>query len=234
MRQVPQEVTRFLREKYPKPIVDQEWLEGCYNWTVSDLGLIPATQMDAILHNVESQLLQSNLSDSMRPSTGLPPTVSQIQKGTLTGAPILVEIISLTEIGNSAYNLMNVRQQRIDRADLAGLNANNDNNDDGEDEGPVPKYPRSMLRFQLSDGSTTLEAIELKRLPGLELGETPLGFKVSLHKFRRFASSSRTQLRRQRSSHTYFGMTAIHQHFLRRQLYCTHFLSCTHVYLVAC
>lgn len=115
----------------------------------------------------------------MLPGTGLPQNVYELDNTKLQGPPILVEIISITEIGQSAFNLQNVRQARIERADLAGLAEEGDEQDGGEDAGPVPKYPRSMLRFQLSDGATVLEAIEYRRIPELELGVTPLGYKVN-------------------------------------------------------
>lgn len=135
--------------------------------------------MDKIVHHLEAQLLQSDLSASMLPGTGLPADVSDFNNRTLHGPPILVEVISITEIGSSAFNLQNIRQARIEHADLAGL-AGGDDDQDEENGTNVPKYPRSMLRFQLSDGATTLQAIEYRRLPQLELGETPLGFKVTL------------------------------------------------------
>ena len=50
--------------------------------------------------------------------------------------------------------------------------------DGGEDDGPIPRYPRSMLQFRISDGSTEIDAIEYRKIPELELGETPLGYKV--------------------------------------------------------
>jgi RecQ-mediated genome instability protein 1 len=111
----------------------------------------------------------------MLAGTGLPPNVSELINSTLTGPPILVEMVSITEIGHSAFSLHNVRQARIERADLAGLA---EQEEDGEEEGSIPNYPRSMLKFELSDGSTTMQAIEYRRLPGLQLGETPLGLKV--------------------------------------------------------
>lgn len=135
--------------------------------------------MDAILYNIETQLLQSNLESSMVPGTGLPTNVADLNSTKLMGPPVLVEIVSMTEIGHSAFSLQNIRQVRLERADLAGL-ADEDEGQDGEEEGPVPRYPRSMLRFQLSDGSTVLEAIEYRRIPEFELGVTPLGYKVSL------------------------------------------------------
>lgn len=129
----------------------------------------------------------------MLPGTGLPPNIAFINNTKLPGPPVLVEIISLTEIGHSAFNLQNVRQARIERADLAGLaEEDGENQEDGEETGPVPKYPRSMLRFQLSDGMTVLEAIEYRRIPELQLGVTPLGYKVSLSMSRYLGSLHRS------------------------------------------
>lgn len=139
--------------------------------------------MDAILYNVETQLLQSNLSDSMLAGTGLPQDVAELSNGKIPGPPVLVEVVSMTEIGQSAFNLQNVRQARLERADLAGLAEQNDEGggeggEEQEEAGRVPKYPRSMLKFELSDGATTLHAIEYRRIPDFELGTTPLGYKV--------------------------------------------------------
>jgi RecQ-mediated genome instability protein 1 len=137
--------------------------------------------MDEIIANVELHLLRSDFRDSMLPNTGFPADLAKFKSTRLTGPPILVEIVQMTEIGHSAFNLMSVRQTRIDRADLAGLERGDENEDryeDPEDEGPIPKYPRSMLKLMLSDGHITIPAIEYRRLPGLVLGETPLGCKV--------------------------------------------------------
>ncbi|OBZ72231.1 RecQ-mediated genome instability protein 1 [Grifola frondosa] len=153
----------------------KEWVDGCYSWIENELHLDPATDMDAIINNVDAQLLQSDLTDSMVHGTGLPHNVSELS--TPLRGPVLVQIVSITEIGHSAFSLQNTRQARIERADLAGLAAEEGEDDD---EGPIPKYPRSMLRFQLSDGATILQAIEFRRLPELELGETPLGYKMIL------------------------------------------------------
>ena len=168
-----------LRESQSHDENTQDWLDGCYSWIESELNLDPAKDLDAILYNVETQLLQSNLDSSMLPGTGLPPDVGELHNTKLAGPPVLVEIVSMTEIGQSAFNLQNVRQARIERADLAGLQ-----DEDGEvdpETGSVPKYPRSMLRFQLSDGATILDAIEYRRIPEFELGVTQLGYKASRH-----------------------------------------------------
>lgn len=93
----------------------------------------------------------------------------------IRGDPILVEVTALTEIGSSAFSLANVRQARIERADLAGLAQAEGAEDDG---GPIPKYPRRMLRMEVSDGSIIMPAIEFRSMPSLDLAETPLGYKV--------------------------------------------------------
>jgi len=130
----------------------------------------------------EEALLDSDLKDSMQPGTGFPDGIAAAQ-----GSSILVQIVDITEIGHSAFSLTNVRQTRLDQEDLAGLarqneeeNENENDNQVDEDVGPIPKYPRSMLKLQLSDGTVTVPAIEFKRIPGLELGVTPLGCKVIL------------------------------------------------------
>ncbi|EKM58284.1 uncharacterized protein PHACADRAFT_193408 [Phanerochaete carnosa HHB-10118-sp] len=176
----PPQVVQWLKRSYSRPAVDPDWLEGCYSWIESELQLDPATDMDAILYNIETQLLQSNLEGSMLPGTGLPTNVADLNNTKLTGPTVLVEIVSMTEIGHSAFSLQNVRQARLERADLAGLADEEDEGQGGEEEGPVPKYPRSMLRFQLTDGSTVLNAIEYRRIPEFELGVTPLGYKMLL------------------------------------------------------
>jgi RecQ-mediated genome instability protein 1 len=194
----PAQVNLLLEKKYPKPKVDavrsgtasrrgtrfclyrvssprsQEWLDSCYDWVVSENNLDPARNMPEILKQVEEQLLGSDLSDSMESGTGLARNIPTALKGATGAVPILVQVVSITDIGQSAFHLQNVRQTRLDRADLAGLAEQ----DGGEDDGPVPKYPRSMLQFMLSDGNTTIKAIEFRKIPQLTLDETPLGYKV--------------------------------------------------------
>lgn len=180
----------------------QEWVSDCSDWISSELGLDPTRNFDQFIHHVEAQLLQSNLADSTVPGSGIDPLLvasnpgparprpstarrtarhAPPQKKTTGATPLLVEIKSITEIAHSAFNLLNTHQTRLDRADL-GL-AHEDNNAElhpDEDEGPVPKFPRGMLRFELSDGLTTFRAIEFRSLPQLELSTTPLGYKVRI------------------------------------------------------
>jgi RecQ-mediated genome instability protein 1 len=137
---------------------------------------IPLTQTEQLLQGIDFQLLQSDLRDSMLANTGFPANVATMNNTRLAG-PILCQITGLTEIAHSAFALTTVRQTRLDKADMAGLVASGVE-DEEEEDGPIPKYPRGMLRFQLNDGSISIKAIEYKTLPQLELGETPLGYKV--------------------------------------------------------
>ena len=102
--------------------------------------------------------------------------------GNLKGPPVLVQIIAISDIGTSAFQLEQVRAAREERL-LSGV-GNEEGEEDGdvdiEGEGPMPKYPKGTLRFQLSDGVTILEAMEYRPLPEITLGPTPLGYKVML------------------------------------------------------
>jgi RecQ-mediated genome instability protein 1 len=134
---------------------------------------------------VEEQFLRSDLVDSTLEGTGLPVQTTQSDfpeaNARLAGSPVLVEITAITEIGQSAYQLDQVRVAREERMRLGQTDDDGEGEGDleVEGEGPMPKYPRSMLKFQLSDGTNTLSAIEYRYLPAIILGRTPLGFKVS-------------------------------------------------------
>ncbi|OSD06568.1 hypothetical protein PYCCODRAFT_946958 [Trametes coccinea BRFM310] len=172
----PAEVVQWLKRTYPRPAVDPEWLEGCYAWIEQELSLVPGRDLDKILTNVNEQLLESDFADSMLSGTGFPEDIFQGRDTTLKG-PILVEVIGMTEIGHSAYSLMQTYEARAEWRKQAELRDAQGERDAGEQK-PMPKYPRSMLRFELSDGAYVLPAIEFKRLPEFELGETPLGCKM--------------------------------------------------------
>ncbi|KAL0574987.1 hypothetical protein V5O48_006975 [Marasmius crinis-equi] len=174
----PSAILKHLSTKYPKPRVDLEWLQGCYDWIVGEKNWNPEDDLDKIIDEVESQLLASDLRDSMVHGSGIPARIADndTTKSTLSG-PILVQIESITDIGVSAYNLnktMSIREER--RA--AGESNEGEADDEVEEEGPIPEFTRSMLRFEICDGSTTMRAMEYRRIPQLKLGQTPLGFKL--------------------------------------------------------
>ncbi|KAI5122771.1 hypothetical protein M0805_009853 [Coniferiporia weirii] len=116
----PPQISQWVRHAYPKPRVDDDWLDACCTWIADELRLDPATQTQEFISNVETQLLESNLCDSMVEGTGLPMNALTMNNERIRGPPVLVEVTAVTEIGHSAFNLQNVRQTRIERADLAG------------------------------------------------------------------------------------------------------------------
>ncbi len=167
----------------------------------NELQLDPVTKLDELKGHVELQLLQSDLADSTLRQTGFPAGLqvpAGMKKGKIgtraSGGAILVQIIGIMEVGNSAFTLSNVRQARLDKADMTGLTRDREEAGDGEEgargrpnegeeeeDASKPPYPRSMLTLLLSDGTATVKAMESKRLGGIILGETPLGFKVPSH-----------------------------------------------------
>ncbi|KAJ7455345.1 hypothetical protein B0H11DRAFT_2200430 [Mycena galericulata] len=177
----PPQLSTWLSEHYPSPRVDAEWLDACYAWVTDEHHLDPATHMPAIIDHVEAQLLQSDLCDSMSHGTGIPLPLLTAVSGTLHG-PVLVEIIAMTEVASSALALDQVRVARAERL-AAGADMGDEENEadlEVDGEGPVPNFPRGMLRFELSDGASTLSAFEYRPLHELTLGVTPLGYKLVL------------------------------------------------------
>ena len=114
----------------------------------------------------------------MQPHTGLPANINTIST-TLMGPPVLVEIICMDDISTSAFELDQIRQAREVRiqAGVGNEEGEEDGDIDVDGEGPMPQYPRGTLRFQLSDGQTSLEALEYRRINELKL-TIPSGFKV--------------------------------------------------------
>ncbi|KAF8417472.1 hypothetical protein L210DRAFT_3580814 [Boletus edulis BED1] len=192
----PWDALEFLEHARPstRPL---EWLADCSDWISSEFGLDPVKDFDQFIKYVELQLLQSNLADSTVPGSGIDPLLvtpnpnparrpsnaarqAPRQKKQTGATPLLVEILSITEIAHSAFSILNTHQTRLDRADLGLAHGENAEQHRDEDEGPVPRFPRGMLRFELSDGLTTFRAIEFRPLPQLELDTTPLGYKMFL------------------------------------------------------
>ena len=137
---------------------------------------------DAIRKAVNHEIIGSDLSDSMVPGTGLPANIDELDGVPLPGPPVLVEIRAIEEVGHSAFSLLNVAEARAEHAkrEAKRRNVAAENDEDAEADS-CPSYPRSMLRFELSDGSKTLGAFEYARLPEIELGRTPKGYKVGYH-----------------------------------------------------
>jgi len=157
----------------------QEWLEGCSQWLEEDQHVSPITAFPEFIERVKGQLLESDLVDSMSHGTGLDTNTPKMT-GHLRGPPVLVQITAITEIGSSALQIEQIRAAREERlqAGVGDVEGEEDGDVEVEGEGPMPKYPRGTLCFRLSDGATTIEAIEYRTIPQLSLGVTPLGYKV--------------------------------------------------------
>ncbi|KAJ7158640.1 hypothetical protein C8R46DRAFT_1290409 [Mycena filopes] len=157
----PPELIAWLDEHYPSPRVDPEWLDACYAWVTAE-------------HTVQPRR------DTCPPSSSTSSPSSSI--GNPAVALSLSSLPPVTEVGSSALVLDQVRVTRAERL-AAGAGMGDDENEadlEVDGEGPVPNYPRGMLRFELSDGVSTLSAIEYRPLPELTLGVTPLGYKMIL------------------------------------------------------
>ena len=154
-------------------------MQACYTWLVTQGGQDLDTNLQGLLDAVEFQILESNFSDSMLRGTGLPthaavPTTTIVLQGLI----FHVEVVSITEIASSAFNLNQTRMARAERMKAGNIEEEGEGDIEVEGEGPMPKYSRGMLKFQLSDGTTVLPAIEYRPLPDLSLEHTPLGYKV--------------------------------------------------------
>ena len=156
-------------------------MDGCCEWLIGDQNIDPLTSFPEFIQQVKSQLLESDLHDSMLHGTGLDVHIKKFT-GNLKGPPVLVQITAISDIGISAFQLDQVRAARKERL-ISGV-GNEEGEEEGdidvEGEGPMPKYPKATLRFKLSDGVTTLEAMEYRPLPQISLGPTPLGYKVKI------------------------------------------------------
>lgn len=147
---------------------------------------VPGTGLNAELVRIEERPLPRRpRGRGNKPSSRATrkPMGQSRQRQTTGSVPLLVEIRSITEIAHSAFSLLNIHQTRLDRADLGLAVETQDRQEQGqqdEDQGPIPRFPRGMLRFELSDGHTLFQAIEFRSIPELVLGETPLGFKMFL------------------------------------------------------
>lgn len=161
-----------------------------------------AIQTQLLLSNLEQSLLQYPLTPPPRGKlTTLPADPTVVHDVVLFGPgkmdACLVQIISISEVGHSAFQTKNTMEQRKealsgvgrirrirDHADPGNGN-NNVNGDQPPDEednepGDVPPYPRSMLMLDVSDGFRVMRAMEYRRIDALKLGETALGSKVGL------------------------------------------------------
>lgn len=187
----PAPVKRWLASVYPTLQLDPVWLDECLHYlSTHRQDLMGAT----LLKTVEQQILLSPL-ESCTASGSLPPGASEEQDGILSpGKGQLLQIISMDEVGHSALHLKETLQARredaklgveADRVRVQGLTQEGEAEDAGTGAagvsgGGAARFPRAMLKLELSDGHSTLQALEYRRIPALDLGSTDLGSKLLL------------------------------------------------------
>lgn len=175
----------LIRRTHPIPAVDPDWVRQCLE-ALQDAGLSTTPQ------DVLTQYLHSDLGISTLPGAQpvLPADPGAAHGSRLFPRPVLLQVLSLTEIGSSAFQLQTVLEQRRDVLDGKTRIRRMDDDGDGAgagggevdmaELGKLPAYPRGMLKLELSDGRGVIKAIEYGRLGALKLGETSLGAKVVL------------------------------------------------------
>ncbi|KAL7417052.1 hypothetical protein BDY24DRAFT_156890 [Mrakia frigida] len=160
-----------LKYLYPSPRINQAWLSSCLTALLKENPLLSRQQQIKLCHE---QLLLSDLSSSTLPS-GFPPQLvgnpeDPMREGTIfegTRSGCLVMVVSITEIGSSAFNLQRILHDRQEaRSGVAKIRRlvgeEVEEEDEEGDEGP--KYPREMLKLELSDGFSTVNIL-LQNVP---------------------------------------------------------------------
>ncbi|ODO11021.1 hypothetical protein I350_01621 [Cryptococcus amylolentus CBS 6273] len=175
-------IQNFLKKEYPLPKPDPRWIKQCVA-ALQAAGTEPSEQ------NVQSEYLFTDLAHCTLPSSAIPE--GDLHNVILFPIPTLLQVHSVAEIGNSAFQVQTVMEQRSEvlsgRTRIRGLGdaEQEANGEEGEEEevedGRVPPYPRSMLKLDVGDGRKVLKAIELQRIPDFVLGQTNLGSKILVH-----------------------------------------------------
>lgn len=93
---------------------------------------------------------------------------------------VMVQVMAVTEIGVSALGLKSAMERVLEREGMSEEERARVEEDEGElPGGGGGVIPREMLKLELCDGETTMDAIEYRRIPELSL-KTQLGLKVGL------------------------------------------------------
>ncbi|QRV74885.1 recQ-mediated genome instability protein [Ceratobasidium sp. AG-Ba] len=105
---LPPRLVNWLKATYQRPQINPEWLEACYEYITTELG-VNSDDFETLKSHVDEQFLQSSLTDSVLPNNGLPaPDSHDIRiKNTLC------EVVAITEIGHSAFSLKNMTARTI-------------------------------------------------------------------------------------------------------------------------
>ncbi|CAO1638469.1 unnamed protein product [Sympodiomycopsis kandeliae] len=196
---VPPAVRNWLKSQYRDAPIKETWLvETVRNGSKESNGNSPT----ALVQYVKHALLNTSLANSLEKGT-LPAGISK-SKQTVLGGPTLLEIVGKLDIGISAQTQLDVlearRQARLTIGGLseeAHLNADVPVAKEQEQEEdtdhmaefnateeaaslPATVFPRSTLQLKLSDGFTTITAIEHKKISSLSMTDPPMGAKIVL------------------------------------------------------
>jgi RecQ-mediated genome instability protein 1 len=154
-----------------------------------------------LIKQTEEQLLFSDLAHSLS-SGALPVDIGSSDESKIPGR-VLVQVLSITDISHSALQLSDIHKRRKEHAasllavvggatqasgsfsssrppppQSTAATTTTLDGEGGEADMPL-NFPRGMLSLQLSDGFTTVKAIEYRTIPQLSLETTQLGCKVN-------------------------------------------------------
>ncbi|KAJ3528045.1 hypothetical protein NMY22_g9559 [Coprinellus aureogranulatus] len=179
------DIVRHVGNTYSCPRISTERLRAIARGIVEARGGEADFDIPAYREAVSAAILATSLQDIAQPGTGLRHRINQPKMHTRLPGPMVLEIVHLTDIGVSPYTLERVRQDRerrvyLDRVAHTPTPEGQDLLDMEWMRPALVNYPRRRLKLFLSDGFVELQAIEIETLPGIDLGDTPMGTKIRL------------------------------------------------------
>ncbi|TFK27540.1 hypothetical protein FA15DRAFT_701749 [Coprinopsis marcescibilis] len=182
---IPNYLIPTIERKFPSPKLLKGWVATWCKHHVDPEGLSPG-EPESYLKLFEERLLQAPLSETTMTGTGLPNTITFPTMYTTLKGPILLELVSITDVGISPFLLEEFRLRRENEmlSHLKGA-ADSPTLDTSYTSlaairSKLTPYPRCVLKFLFTDGFKKVEAFEQEFLPHFALGLTPLGCKVLL------------------------------------------------------
>ncbi|WVQ95044.1 hypothetical protein IAU59_002136 [Kwoniella sp. CBS 9459] len=169
-------LTSFLKRTYPIPEVDPIWVEGC-------VAALTEAGTAATVEQVNLQYLHADLAVSTLESRVFP--TGDLHNTILFQRPTLLQIHSISEVGNSAFQIQTTMEQRSEvLSGQSRIRRMDDEEEEEVEDGKVPPYPRGMLKLEVGDGRRIMKAMEYKKIGDLTLGQTSLGCKLLVQNVR--------------------------------------------------
>ncbi|CCF49699.1 uncharacterized protein UHO2_07349 [Ustilago hordei] len=202
--QVPAAVRRLLSARYPTLEVDPSWLKACVKRLRQRDPALQTASPDQLARSVRQELLDTDLAKVVPPSySRLSPDALLSASGKVGDAgrgAVLAQIESMIDIGYSASSQLEIAEARRE-----ARRANIDPNDvpaevkaaqsssamdhmadfQAQEDDKIQAttiFARRMLKLELSDGGKddNVFAIELERIPGLDMNAAKMGTKLLL------------------------------------------------------